>query len=170
MFQNYLKTALRNFTRNKVTTLINVLSLSIGISAALIIFMVVEYDFSFDKYEPAKERIYRIVTEGDGWKNQGVLAPLQRAVQNNVAGIETTAGFFQYNDWYTKVSVPQGNNKPPQVFKKQNDIVFADSNYFGIFPYVWIAGNAKASLKNPYNLVISEAVRKSIFQACHQTS
>ena len=65
MFKNYFKTALRIFRKNKATTLINVLGLSIGISSALIIFMVVEYDFSFDKYEPAKERVYRIVSEGD---------------------------------------------------------------------------------------------------------
>lgn len=94
MLKNYFKTAIRNFTKNKFTTLINVLGLSIGISGGLIIFMVVEYDFSFDKYEPGKERIYRIVTDGDGWKTQGVPAPLHKAVQNNVSGIETTAGFF----------------------------------------------------------------------------
>ncbi len=56
MFKNYFKTAIRKFTKNKVTTLINVLGLSIGISAALIIFMVVIYDFSFDKYEPGKRK------------------------------------------------------------------------------------------------------------------
>ncbi len=58
---------------------INVLGFSIGISASLIIFMMVEYDFSFDKYEPNKERIYRIVTEGE-WKSQGVPSPLHEAV------------------------------------------------------------------------------------------
>ena len=163
MFNNYFKTAIRNFTKNKLTTLINVLSLSIGISAALIIFMVVEYDFSFDKYEPEKERIYRIVSEGDGWKNSGVPAPMHKAVQNNVAGIEVAAGFFQYNDWNTKVSVPQGNNKPSQVFKKQDNIVFADGNYFSVFPHEWLAGNAKASLKNPFNLVLSESRASQYF-------
>ena len=158
MFKNYFKIAFRNIRKNKVTTLINVLGLSIGISAALIIFMVVEYDYSFDKYEPNKERIYRIVTDGDGWKNQGVPSPLHEALQHNVTGIETTAPFFQYNeDENTKVSVPQGNNKPVQVFKKQDNIVFTDNNYFSIFPHEWIAGSAKTSLQNPYNLVLSES-------------
>lgn len=157
MFKNYFKTAIRNFTKNKVTTLINVLGLSIGISAALIIFMVVEYDFSFDKHEPGKERIYRIVTEGDGWKNQGVPAPLHTAILNKITGIQNTAGFFEYNSGDAKLSVPQGNNKPAQIFKKQRNLVFADSNYFSIFPHVWLAGKAKASLQNSYNLVLSES-------------
>ena len=52
MFKNYFKTALRTFSKNKATTAINLLGLSIGISAALIIFMVIQYDFNFDKYDP----------------------------------------------------------------------------------------------------------------------
>jgi putative ABC transport system permease protein len=163
MIKNYFKTALRNFKKNKVTTLINVLGLSIGISAALIIFMMVQYDFSFDKYEPDNNRIYRIVSEGDGWKNAGVPAPLHEAVEHNVTGIQTTAPIFQYNDWNTKVTVPQGNDKTAQLFKNQDKIIFADSNYFSVFPHQWLIGNAKTSLQNPYNLVLSESRAKQYF-------
>jgi putative ABC transport system permease protein len=163
MFKNYLKAAFRNFKKNKITTVINVLGLSIGISAALIIFMLVEYDYSFDKYEPDANRIYRIVSDGNGWKNSGVPVPAHQAVQQNVSGIQTTALFLQYNDWNTKVSVPQGNNKVPKIFKKQQQIVFADNNYFSIFPYEWIAGNAKSSLLNPYRLVLSESRAQQYF-------
>jgi len=157
MIRNYFKTALRIFRKNKVTTLINVLGLSIGISSALIIFMVVQYDFSFDKYEPGKERIYRIVSEGDGWKNAGVPAPMHAAVRNSVSGIETTAPIFQDNGWNIKVAIPEGNNKPPKIFKKQESIAFADSNYFKIFPHEWLAGNANTSLQNPYSLVLTKS-------------
>ena len=163
MFKNYFKTALRNFKKNKVTTLINVLGLSIGISAALIIFMVVEYDFSFDKYEPDTERIFRMVSEGDGWKNAGVPAPMHEEIAHNMTGIETSVPLFGYNDWNTKVAVPKGNNKPAQVFKKQDKIVFVQKNYFAVFPHQWIAGNAKISLQNPYNLVLSESRAKEYF-------
>ena len=163
MFKNYFKTALRNFRKNKVTTLINVLGLSIGISAALIIFMVVEYDFSFDKYEPDTERIFRMVSEGDGWKNAGVPAPMHEEIAHNMTGIETSVPLFGYNDWNTKVAVPKGNNKPAQIFKKQDKIVFAQKNYFTVFPHNWIAGNAKTSLQNPYNLVLSESRAKEYF-------
>jgi ABC-type antimicrobial peptide transport system permease subunit len=163
MFKNYFKTAVRIFRRNKVTTLINVLGLSIGISAALIIFMVVQYDFSFDKFEPGKERIYRVVSEGDGWKNAGVPAPLHEIVQNDVSGIETAAPIFQYNDWNTKVTIPQGNNKPAGIFKKQENIAFVDSNYFRIFPHEWLSGNANTSLQNPYSLVLNESCAKLYF-------
>jgi ABC-type antimicrobial peptide transport system permease subunit len=163
MFKNYFKTALRSFKKNKITTFINVLGLSIGISASLIIFMMVEYDYSFDKYEPKANRIYRIVSEGSDWKNQGAPIPIADAVQQKISGIQTTSLFIQYNDYNTKASVPQGNNKAPQIFKSQQQIFFADKNYFTIFPHEWIAGNANSSLKNPYQLVLTESRAKQYF-------
>ena len=163
MFKNYFKTALRSFKKNKTATFINVLGLSIGISASLIIFMMVEYDYSFDKYEPDANRIYRIVSEGQGWKNSGIPIPMHEAVQQNVSGIQTTALFIQYNDYNTKVSVPKGNDKAPQIFKSQQKIVFADSNYFNIFPHQFIAGNAKSCLSNPYQLVLTESRAQRYF-------
>ncbi|MEO6818313.1 MAG: FtsX-like permease family protein [Ginsengibacter sp.] len=157
MLKNYFKIALRNFRKNKVTTLINVSGLSIGISAALIIFMVVQYDFSFDKYEPGKERIYRVVTEGDGWKNAGVPAPFHEAVQHNMSGIESAAPIFRYDGWDIKVTILKENNVPAKVFKKQEEIAFIDSNYFSIFPHEWLAGNAATSLHSPNSLVLTES-------------
>ncbi len=46
MIRNYFKIALRNFWNNKVLSLINILGLSIGISAALVIFLIVAYEFA----------------------------------------------------------------------------------------------------------------------------
>lgn len=162
MFKNYFKTALRTFSKNKATTAINLLGLSIGISAALIIFMVIQYDFNFDKYEPGKENIYRIVTDGDGWKNSGVPVPLHQNMQS-VTGIQHIAEILQYNDNNIKVSIPQGNSSPAQVFKKQGDIVFTNDEYFGIFPHEWIAGSENAALKNPFKVVLSESYANRYF-------
>ena len=51
MLKSYFKTAFRNLAKNKVFSLINVAGLSIGISSALVIYLIVSYDFSFDKFE-----------------------------------------------------------------------------------------------------------------------
>jgi hypothetical protein len=48
----YLKPSFRILMKMKVITSINILGLSIGISAALIIYLIVQYDYSFDRYEP----------------------------------------------------------------------------------------------------------------------
>jgi putative ABC transport system permease protein len=56
MFRNYFIIAVRTFWKNKVFSFINVMGLSIGISAALVIFLIVQYDFSFDKFEKDGEK------------------------------------------------------------------------------------------------------------------
>ncbi|HSZ32572.1 MAG TPA: ABC transporter permease, partial [Puia sp.] len=84
MFKTYLIVAYRNFFRNKVFSLINVLGLSIGIASALVIFLIVHYDFSFDKFEKDSNRIYRVVTvmtfSGTPMHFSGVASPLSAAV------------------------------------------------------------------------------------------
>lgn len=157
MFKNYFFTALRSFKKNRLTTLINVFGLSIGISAALITYLIIQFDFSFDKYEPDRDRIYRVVSEGDGWKNAGVPVPMHEAIQNSTSGIEKTALILHYNGGDLKVSIPQGNNRPLKTFKVQEGVVFTDSNYFSLFPHQWIAGNEQTSLHNTYNIVLSES-------------
>jgi len=66
MFKNHFIIALRNFWRNKTFSIINVSGLAIGISAALVIFLIVYYEFSFDKFEKDGDRIYRVVLDGGG--------------------------------------------------------------------------------------------------------
>jgi putative ABC transport system permease protein len=51
MIKNYFRIALRQFWRNKTFSFINVAGLSIGISAALVIYLIVHYDFTFDRFE-----------------------------------------------------------------------------------------------------------------------
>src|SRR5580692_9086561 len=76
MLFHYLKPSLRNLLKKKVITSINILGLSIGISAALVIYLIVQYDYSFDRYEPDSGRVYRIVLHGEQWDNAGVPVPL----------------------------------------------------------------------------------------------
>src|SRR5258708_10817996 len=104
MFKNYFKTAFRSFRKNKIISLINILGLSIGISSALIIYLIVQYDLSFDKFEPDSERIYRIVSEGPNWHNRGVPAPLHEAGQRAILGTQKQAAIFQSIDCTLKDS------------------------------------------------------------------
>src|SRR3984957_20389306 len=99
---HYLKPFLRNLLKKKVITSINILGLSIGISAALDIYLIVQYDYSFDRYEPDSARIYRIIVHAENWDNAGVPAPLPRSL-GPVTGIEKVTFFMGMNDGSTKV-------------------------------------------------------------------
>ncbi len=58
MLRNYLKIAWRNLVRNRSFTILNVLGLSVGVAAALLLFMAVRYDLGFDQFHPEATRIY----------------------------------------------------------------------------------------------------------------
>src|SRR4028118_1806699 len=100
MFKNYFTVALRNFRRNKVFSIINVLGLSIGISAALVIFLMVYHEFSYDKFQPDSNRIYRVVLDakmnGVEGHTPAVPAPLGAAIESEVTGVEKTVPVFQF--------------------------------------------------------------------------
>lgn len=163
MLKNYLRTAFRQFRKNKVSTLINIIGLSVGISAALIICMIVQYDYSFDKHEPGNDRIFRLVSEGDGWKSQGVPVPIALGMTGRVSGIENIAPVFDFNSDNLKVTIPRGSSQPDAMFKKQEQVVFTDANYFSVFPHTWLAGNAASALRQPYTIVLAESRARIYF-------
>ena len=92
MLKNHLTIASRNFWRHKAFSVINVLGLSIGICAALVIFLIVHYEFSYDKIQPGGDRIFRVVLDarfnGIDGHSTGVPAPLGAAIENEVTGVE----------------------------------------------------------------------------------
>ena len=161
MFKNYFKTAFRNFWRNKSFSVINVLGLSIGISASLIIFLIVYYEFSYDKFEKDSNRIYRVVIDAKFGGTEGhsaaVQAPLANAIQTEVTGVELTVPVMQFQGNATaKVTISNQTNQPV-VFKKQPDIIFTNPQYFYLLPFKWIAGTPNTSLKNPFNVVLTQS-------------
>src|SRR6266487_311397 len=162
MFKNYLVVAFRNFWRKRLFSLINIAGLATGISAALVIYMIVHYEFSFEKFQKDGDRIYRVVTNmhfpDQDFKNSGAPGPLSVAMRNDVAGIEESAVFWTSNP--LKVTVDDSNKN---IFKKQKDIICTDDHYFKLFPYTWIAGSANTLLNDPNKVVLTESRVKVYF-------
>ncbi|SDT29569.1 ABC-type antimicrobial peptide transport system, permease component [Mucilaginibacter mallensis] len=164
MIKNYFKIAFRGFWRHKLFTLINVIGLSIGISAALVIYLIVHFDFTFDKFQPDNNRIYRVVTNysysGEAGNNSGVCGPLPEAVKSQVTGVEVTAAF--YSLYQPNVFVPGIKNVPVR-FKNQDNVVLADAQYFKIVNYKWLAGSAATALSAPNQVVLTSNQAKKYF-------
>ncbi|WEK36918.1 MAG: ABC transporter permease [Candidatus Pseudobacter hemicellulosilyticus] len=156
MFRNYLLVAVRSIYRNKLFTFINVIGLSIGITAALVIYLLVHHDYSFDNFHRDSDRIYRVVSQfefsGERSYNPGVTVPLSRVVKEQVPGIEYTAPFFTL-DSDTKISLDADK---PIVHRNQANTIYVSPDYFRVFDYEWIAGNPSQALNNPYQAVLSE--------------
>src|SRR5947207_13217478 len=113
MFKNYVTIAFRNFWRKKIFSIINIAGLAIGISAALVIYLIVHYEFSYEKSEADRSRIYRVVTNmhfpDQDFKNSGVPGPLPAAVRSEIPGVEKSTVFWEANSM--KITVPENGNK-----------------------------------------------------------
>ena len=161
MFKNNLKIAWRNILKNKLFSMINIIGLSIGICSAMVIGSIVYHDFSFDRFHPDKERIYRAITQfrtPDGeFSNRGVPMPLMRTFQQGVAGVEITAPFV--NTSFALVENREANLK----FKYSEDALFADDNYFEIFDYQWLAGDSKTALSKTGQVVLAHEKAEKYF-------
>jgi hypothetical protein len=102
MLKSYLLTAFRNLLRNRVFAFINISGLSIGISAALVIFLIVQYEFSFDTFHPDAASIYRVVVNeehaGEIHSGPGIPLPLIDAVKKEVTGIRSIVPMILCDD------------------------------------------------------------------------
>ncbi|GGB03813.1 ABC transporter permease [Puia dinghuensis] len=169
MFINYIKVAWRHMTRHKIFTIINVLGLALGVCACLIIYLMVQYESSFDRFHPDKERIYRLVMEKGSFAGTkiltGIPAPGPAAIRQEIPGLEAAAGFFTY--WAT-VDIPgdTGKQHPFNTWLASSNhvgSVFADANLFSIFHFDWLAGNPSTALAKPSQVVLAESRARLYF-------
>jgi len=158
MLRNFFKTAWRSLLRNKAVTTINVFGLALGITVCLIVFLLVKYELGYDRFHPGGDRIYRVVAtsaRGDGFSF--VPAPASDDARAELSGLERVAGF---DTWFPKVTAPQ-EGKPNRVFEAPERgethpaVILVQPEYFDIFPYRWLAGNAATALDDPFRVVLT---------------
>jgi len=164
MIRNYLITALRNLKRNKVYTFLNILGLALGIGCSLVIYKVIEYEYSYDQHEPNYEKIYRLVhldiypdrTE----KGQGVPHPMGGTLREEFPEMKHIVKMSSYGGDQLNVTDKNG------VFKKvlvDNGFVFTENEYFQVFAGNWIAGDPSTALLKPNTVVIAASEARKLF-------
>jgi len=167
MLKNFFIVTLRNLWRYKFFSFINIVGLAIGLSASLVIFMIVSYEFSFDQFESDKDRVYRIVLDmnRDGFESHSaaVPAPLSQVVKDAVPGIEQAIPIFSFpGDTKADVHINRSEDKLI-TFKKQEAIVFTNLNYLHLLNYRWIAGDPSTALIQPFQVVLTQSRASKYF-------
>lgn len=170
MLKNYFKTAWRNIRKQKSHILINVLGLAIGLCACITIYLISRYEFSFDSFHPDKDRIYRIAgkveeSNGQSFYVEDIPPQAPSTLRKEVPGFESVAGFYKYRP---KITIEKRNHERVSYDcfvegTNTSGVIIADSNYFSIFQYEWLAGNMATSLNEPYNVVLSENTAMKYF-------
>jgi putative ABC transport system permease protein len=152
MFKNYFKTALRNLSRNKIYSFINIAGLSLGLACAMLIMLYVKDEVSFDRFHKNVNNIYRVVSERGKYKSF-VTGLLQgpRFTQN-VPGIKS---FVRVENRYEDI-------KTATAIQSQS-LFYVDSNFFSVFTFPLLSGNPNTCLTEPHSIVLSEDAAKKQF-------
>lgn len=165
MFYNYIKIAIRNLLRHKTYTGINIIGLSVGIAACLLLYVVVSYELSFENFQPNKDRIYRMVTQdkyADGVSyNPGVPFPALEAARVDFPQI-VSAALYHTSAQITVLGSDTSLAKDNKKFVEEDGLFFADPQFFQVFQYKWAVGTA-AILSQPNVAVLTKGMAEKYF-------
>ncbi len=167
MIKNYLTVAWRNIKRNKAYAAINITGLAVGIAACLLLFIVVKYELSYDTFQSNYSRIYHVAAkiksaEGDSY-SEGIPYPAYDALRTEFRDIPTGAIFQNYNAQVTVLDANNPNSFSNKKFLEETGLFFSDANFFSVFQFKWLAGNAEV-LNAPNTAVISKKWAEKYFE------
>src|SRR5664280_341447 len=164
MFKNYFKSAFRNLIRNRNYTIINIAGLTVGIAVCMMVFIIIQFQTSFDNFHSKKDRIYRVLTEyhHSDAANTGkdVPFPMPEGLKTTFAQIEQVAPVWaSHND---NLLIPDNNGTTIKAFKEDKGVFFIGPSFFKIFDYPLLAGSYE-SLKDPNNVLLTKEIAEKYF-------
>jgi len=151
---NYLKITARRLFRQKAFSLINILGLSIGLAACLLLYLYVQYELSYDAYNDKSGRIVRITSNIHSQENDialagtpSILGPtLLRDCPELEAFVRFDRANFNIRDNGEMVSAP--------------NFYYTDPGIFYVFDFSFLEGSPKTALKNPNSIVLTKSAAK----------
>ncbi len=169
MLKNHLKTAWQNLRSHKSYVAINTIGLAVGIGASLLIFLLIQYETSFDNFHKNKERIYRVVgatkTRNGMSYSKGSAFPVAEALRTDYPQLEHVARIFGRDNQQITLLNDKAN-APEKKFKE--NVFFAEPEFFDIFNFPFLAGDSKTALSEVNTAVITQETAEKYFGDWHE--
>jgi putative ABC transport system permease protein len=159
MLKNYFIIAWRNAWRNKLYSFINIAGLAIGMSCCVVIYLYLQQELSYDKWNVKADRTYRIVSDcylPTGERKLASTPPhLLTELKNNSPGVVSAA----------RIVSAEGERVLAYGDKKvyAANVYFADSSIFDVFTFPVLAGNPETLLNDPYTVVMTASTARNYF-------
>lgn len=160
MIKNYINVSIRNLTKHKFYSLINILGLSIGLTCFILISLFVVDELSYDKFHSDSERIYRMDFSGKINGNEFITA-LAGAPTGPVMATDfpEVASSFRFRGTGSRLL----KRKDVNINFKNEDIIWADKNFIEFWGVNLLQGDAKTCLERPKTLILSKSKAETIF-------
>jgi predicted permease len=166
MIKNYWKIAIRNVLRYKGYSAINVAGLAIGIAACLLLFLVIRYENSYNKFNKNYSRIYRAVTEDKDASgldyNPGTPWRAIAALRTQLPGVTIAALNAHFGSQFTVIGQLEAGTNIEKKFIEESGVFFMEPEYFQIFDVKWLSGSP-AALKAPNMTALNKTTASKYF-------
>ena len=169
MFKNYFKTGWRNLTRKKSYAVLNITGLAVGIAACMLIFLVVQFETSFDNFHNNADRIFRVVAatktpDGINYKSSSAF-PVAQGLKIDYPQLEHVARIWIQDG--NQVTVMNDKSEASQKKFKEDYLFFADPEFFDIFNFPFLAGNPGTALSEPNTVLLTQGTAEKYFGDWH---
>ncbi|MBN1938263.1 MAG: ABC transporter permease, partial [Candidatus Aminicenantes bacterium] len=158
MIRNFLFTAIRNFKKARLISLINMLGLSLGLAAFLLLTMYVKFERSYDRFQPDSGQIYRLRYERTDQAGQSVrfascCPPAGARIRTLYPEVEKVARLFRYRG---TVSFED------KAFIEER-MYFAEPDLMAIFAFPFLEGDPLEGIRSAQRAFISESTARKYF-------
>lgn len=159
MIRNYFLVAVRNLFKNKSSSLINILGLTIGLCSCLLIGIYILNELNYDRFEKNGNRIFRVIMEysfdGGTASKKGNFTSMKVAptFKKKFPAVENAVRMVQY----------------PRVIRYKDKLLnekkfmYADSGVFKLFSLSLLEGNPQTVLHAPHQLVVTKSTARRYF-------
>jgi putative ABC transport system permease protein len=159
MIKNYFKIAWRNLWKNKTFSVINIVGLSIGLACCILMFLFIQHELSYDKFNVRASNIYRITSESESTSGKTDLAitpaPWAPLMKKDFPEINNFVRILK--------SEKAVIGLPGQQKFYENDLLYADSTFFDVFSFNLLRGNKKQALEKPNSIILTQETAEKYF-------
>ena len=159
MILNYFKVAWRVMFRNKMYSAINVFGLALGMTGALLLFLWITREFTYDQFHADKDRIYKAWNRANNNGNIScwdvtprILAP---TLLEQYASVEAATSFAGWGD---QLLFTVGEKR---LLKSSG--AYTDPDFLTIFSFPMIKGDSRSAMKEPASIVLTESFAHELF-------
>jgi ABC-type antimicrobial peptide transport system permease subunit len=156
MFKNYLKVAFRNLWRSKGFSFINITGLAIGMATAVLIFLWIYNEVSYDRFHKNGHNLYQAWNRGvyddklQCWNSTPkILGPTLKLEFPEVA--DFSRGYFR---WFVTAVGDR---------KTSSSAMITDPAFLKMFSFPLLQGNVETALNDPYSIVVTDKMAKKMF-------
>jgi putative ABC transport system permease protein len=160
MIYNHFKLIWRHLVKDRQFTLLNFLGLSSGLACAFLIYLWVSDEWQMDKFHAKEGRLYQVLVnqkDADGIRTiPATNALLARTLKTTMPEVEDAVAVLP-SDWFGKTTFSVGENNTNAIG------ICADADYFSVFSYRLLRGNAHGVLDDKRDIALSRDMAMRLF-------